>query len=126
RPRLRRQDSGGGRPPRHAGPDKPHPHQRGRRRRHYLTAPRTPGTPRSPAPRNPPLPPPHPLPPPENTPRHLTGSAVQRPRPKAQPRAPADHGRLGEVDRHPHLPPHALRDRLGRERPAEVRSHGEP
>ena len=53
----------------------------------------------------------------------VPGAGVDRPRPQAARRAPAslDDPAQRRVDRAAHQPPHALRDRLGRERPAEVR-----
>ena len=59
--------------------------------------------------------------------RRVPGAGVDRPRPQAAQREPR-RLRPGEhrVDRPAHEPPHALRDRLGRERPAEVRPRAHP
>ena len=57
----------------------------------------------------------------------VPGAGVDRPGPQAPRRTPRGHGpgqRRLRADQD--QPPHALRDRLGRERPAEVRPHGEP
>ena len=127
RPGVRRQDGRRGRRPRHARPDLPRADLRRRRRRHRLDA----GRPRrllqraaADARRGQ-----------ARHPRHLhqgalgriPGAGVDRPGPQAPRRAPGGHrpGQRG-VRADQDQPPHALRDRLRRQRSAEVQPHGQP
>ena len=127
RPGVRRQDGRRVRGPCHARPDLPGADLRRRRRRHRLDA----GRPRrllhgAAADRR------------RGQARHhghlhqgalgrIPGPGVDRPRPQAPRRAPGGHrpGQRG-VGADQDQPPHALRDRLRRQRPAEVQPHGQP
>ena len=124
---LRGQDGGRSRRPGHARPDQPDADLRGRGRRDRLAARRSgralrgsaAGARRGQAR--------HPRQLHQGALRRVPGAGLDRPR--AQARAAASRtARPGE--RHPrgaaHQPPHPLRDRLRRERPAEVRPDGQP